>query len=230
MIVALETADRTSRPTFDFTRKIFANMKFKWEGQPIPLTTPMLDIAAAGNDAADGDDDANEDNAAANKAAGSATEAHLAPHSPPVSPVREPTPKRQPVSERPPSPSPSIPETAWVVPNPVSPVTDWRPWLWTLIISFPSTHGGFHVESPVRPDDAPTPTADAAGRAEDPALLTDGYPYWHLPALGHDQPAGPSEDVEEREEEDYLSAGPSAAAIRGTAHMPDLDKPSEFLA
>ncbi|GKF53055.1 hypothetical protein Tco_0159965, partial [Tanacetum coccineum] len=35
-----------------------------------------------------------------------------------------------------------------------------------------TTHGGFHVESPVRPDDAPTPTADAAGRAEDPALLT----------------------------------------------------------
>ncbi|GJW76902.1 hypothetical protein Tco_0138584 [Tanacetum coccineum] len=31
---------------------------------------------------------------------------------------------------------------------------------------------GFHVESPVRPDDAPTPTADAAGRAEDPVLLT----------------------------------------------------------
>ncbi|GKC79132.1 hypothetical protein Tco_1129906, partial [Tanacetum coccineum] len=36
-----------------------------------------------------------------------------------------------------------------------------------------TTHDGFHVESPVRPDDAPTPTADAAGRAEDPALLTD---------------------------------------------------------
>ncbi|GJY24589.1 hypothetical protein Tco_0398247 [Tanacetum coccineum] len=35
-----------------------------------------------------------------------------------------------------------------------------------------TTHGGFHVESPVRPDDAPTPTADAAGRAEDPVLLT----------------------------------------------------------
>ncbi|GKF77750.1 hypothetical protein Tco_0230220, partial [Tanacetum coccineum] len=27
-----------------------------------------------------------------------------------------------------------------------------------------TTHGGFHVESPVRPDDAPTPTADAAVR------------------------------------------------------------------
>ncbi|GJR90951.1 hypothetical protein Tco_0214962 [Tanacetum coccineum] len=35
-----------------------------------------------------------------------------------------------------------------------------------------TTHGGFHEESPVGPDDAPTPTADAAGRAEDPAILT----------------------------------------------------------
>ncbi|GKD52649.1 hypothetical protein Tco_1281625, partial [Tanacetum coccineum] len=35
-----------------------------------------------------------------------------------------------------------------------------------------TTHGGFHVESPIGPDDAPTPTADAAGRAEDPTLLT----------------------------------------------------------
>ncbi|GKG19272.1 hypothetical protein Tco_0376371, partial [Tanacetum coccineum] len=91
MIVALETADRTPRPTFDFTRKIFANMKFKWEGQPIPLTTLMLAIAAAGNDAAGGDDAANEDNAAANEAAGSSAKAH----SPLVSPVREPTPERQ---------------------------------------------------------------------------------------------------------------------------------------
>ncbi|GKG32049.1 hypothetical protein Tco_0426999 [Tanacetum coccineum] len=47
--------------------------------------------------------------------AGSTAEAHPAPHSPPVSPVREPTPERQ-------------PKTEWVVPNPVSPGTDWRPW------------------------------------------------------------------------------------------------------
>ncbi|GJU06155.1 hypothetical protein Tco_1122585 [Tanacetum coccineum] len=243
MIVAIETADRTPRPTFDFTRKMFANMKFKWEGQPIPLTPPMLAIAAAGDDAAD------EENAAAHEAAGSAAEAHPEPHSPTVSPVREPTPERQ-------------PETEWVVPNPVSPVTDWRPWpsvpahspirdptpvpaspptppAQTFIFEEPlvfgpaprpagyvdpdviesiifgpqprphgyvdpdfvepiifgpqprpdnylepedldnlismeddTTHGGFHVESPVRPDDAPTPTADAAGRAEDPVLLT----------------------------------------------------------
>ncbi|GJR77857.1 hypothetical protein Tco_0090222 [Tanacetum coccineum] len=296
MIVAIETADRTPRPTFGFTRKLFANMKFKWEGQPIPLTPPMLAIAAAGDDAAD------EENAAAHEAAGSTAEAHPEPHSPPVSPVREPTPERQ-------------PETEWVVPNPVSPVTDWRPWpsvpahspirdptpepaspptppAQTFMFEEPlvfgpaprpagdvdpdviesiifgpqprphgyvdpdfvepiifgpqprpdnylepedldnllsmeddTTHGGFHVESPVRPDDAPTPTADAAGRAEDPVLLTslsekldrcmgpegdvdiqddvdlDGLSRLASAALGH-PPAVPSADVEEREEEE----------------------------
>ncbi|GKA50225.1 hypothetical protein Tco_0743298 [Tanacetum coccineum] len=207
MIVALETADRTPRPTFDFTRKIFANMKFKWEGQPIPLTTPMLAIAAAGNDAAGGDDAANEDNAAANEAAGSSAEAHLVPHSPPVSPVREPTPERQPVSERPPSPSPTIPETEWVVPNPVSPVTDWRPWPYVPVHSpirdptpEPVSPPTPPAEKPLvfgpeprpagpdnylEPEDLdniisglmmPIPTADAAGRAEDPALLTRKAP------------------------------------------------------
>ncbi|GKD68441.1 hypothetical protein Tco_1322531, partial [Tanacetum coccineum] len=242
MIVAIETADRTPRPTFGFTRKLFSNMKFKWEGEEIPLTPPMLAIAAAG-DAAD------EDNAAAHEAAGSSAEAHPGPHSPPVSPVRELTPERQ-------------PETAWVVPNPVSPVADWRPWpsvpahspirdsthepasppnppTQTFIFEEPLAFGpeprpagyvdpddidsiifgppprpydfvdsaleepvifgplprpanyiepedidnltsmeddtilgGFHEETHAGPDDAPTPTADAAGRAEDPALLT----------------------------------------------------------
>ncbi|GKB13815.1 hypothetical protein Tco_0847738 [Tanacetum coccineum] len=231
MIVAIQTADRTSRPTFGFTKKMFTNMKFKWEGQPIPLTPPMLAIAAAG-DAAD------EENAAAHEAAGSTAEAHPAPHSPPFSPVRESTPERQ-------------PETEWVVPNPVSPGTDWRPWpsvpaprpatppAQTVIFEVPLVFGpaprptgyvdpdtidpiifgphprpydfvdptleepvlfgplprpanyiepeditnlnsmedetilgGFHEETHAGPDDAPTPTADAAGRAEDPALLT----------------------------------------------------------
>ncbi|GKD92850.1 hypothetical protein Tco_1372687, partial [Tanacetum coccineum] len=86
---------------------------------------------------------------AAHEAAGSSAEAHPGPHSPPVSPVREPTPERQPVSERPPSPSPTIPETEWAVPNPVSLVTDWRPW---------------PVHSPIRdpttePESPPTPPA-----------------------------------------------------------------------
>ncbi|GJX88086.1 hypothetical protein Tco_0340100 [Tanacetum coccineum] len=411
LIVAIETADRTPRPTFGFTRKLFSNMKFKWEGQPMPLTPPMLAIAAAG-DAAD------EENAAAHEAAASTAEAHPEPHSPPFSPVRESTPERQ-------------PETEWVVPNPVSPVTDWRPWpsvpahtpirdpspepaspptppaqtfsfegplvfgpasrpagyvdsdiLEPIIFGPPprphdyvdpdfvepiifgpqprpdnylepadidniismeddTTHGGFHVESPVGPDDAPTPTADAAGRAEDPALLTslsakidrcmgridsletelgtskkimggailtlvsrvkklektvkqlrttrlvgdvpaaegdvdiqddvdlDGLSRLASAALGHDQPAVPSADVEEREEEEVPlrrkrsayrrartefstpafeqfqanlsadglphtavseSAGPSVAADKGKAPMPDLDIPAEFLA
>ncbi|GKF08442.1 hypothetical protein Tco_0042666, partial [Tanacetum coccineum] len=176
------------------------------EGSANAFDTPMLAIAAAG-DAAD------EENAAAHEAAGSTAEAHPEPHSPPVSPVRELSPERQ-------------PETAWVVPNPVSPVTDWRPWpsvpahfpirdttpepaspptppAQTSMVEEPlvfgpaprpagdvdpdviesiifgpqprpdnycepeefdnlfsmeddTTHGGFHVESPVRPDDAPT--------------------------------------------------------------------------
>ncbi|GJX25226.1 hypothetical protein Tco_0231522 [Tanacetum coccineum] len=209
-------------------------------GEEIPLTPPMLAIAAAG-DAAD------EDNAAAHEAAGSSAEAHPGPHSPPVSSVRELTPERQ-------------PETEWVIPNPVSPVADWRPWpsvpahspirdsthepasppnppTQTFIFEEPlafgpeprpagyvdpddidsiifgpqprpsdfvdptfvepsifgpqprpdnyrepedldnpmeddTTHDGFHVASPGGPNDAPTPTAAAAGRAEDPTLLT----------------------------------------------------------
>ncbi|GJV21326.1 hypothetical protein Tco_1370346 [Tanacetum coccineum] len=351
-------------------------------------------------------DAADEENAAAHEAAGSTAEAHPEPHSPPVSPVRELTPERQ-------------PETEWVVPNPVSPVTDWRPWpsvpahspirdptpepaspptppAQTFMVEEPlvfgpaprptgdvdpdvfesiifgpqprphgyvdpdfvepiifgphprpdnylepedldnllsmeddTTHGGFHVESPVRPDDAPTPTADAAGRAEDPVLLTslsekldrcmgridsletelgttkkimggailtlvsrvkklektvkqlrttqlvgdvpasegdvdiqddvdiDGLSRMASAALGPDQTAVPSENVEEREEEEvplrrkrsayrrartafstpafeqfqaHLSAGPSVAADKGKAPMPDLDIPAEFIA
>ncbi|GJW68668.1 hypothetical protein Tco_0123092 [Tanacetum coccineum] len=97
-------------------------------GSANTFDTPMLAIAAAGDDAAGSDDAANEDNAAVNEAAGSAAEAPLVPHFTPVSSIQEPTPEQQPVSERPPSPSPTIPETEWVVPNPVSPVNDWRPW------------------------------------------------------------------------------------------------------
>ncbi|GJT10063.1 hypothetical protein Tco_0857105 [Tanacetum coccineum] len=60
-------------------------------------------------------------------------------------------------------------------PRPVGPDNYLEPEALDNIISMEddTTHDGFHVESPVRPDDAPTPTADAAGRAEDPALLTD---------------------------------------------------------
>ncbi|GJR56463.1 hypothetical protein Tco_1406984 [Tanacetum coccineum] len=324
MLVAIETADRTPRPTSGFTRKLFSNMKLKWEGEEIPLTPPMLAIAAAGNDAADDDDAANEDNAAADEAAGSAAEAHPVPHSPPVSPVRE--------------------LTQWVVPNPVSPDTDWRPWpsvpahspirdhtnelgSTTRPLQTPRPYdfvdpaleepvsfgppprpdnyiepedidnlvsmeddtilGGFHEDSPAGPADAPTPTADAAGRAEDPVLLTslsakidrgailtlvsrvkklertvkqlrtarlvgdapategdvdiqdevdlEGLSRMASEAMGHDHPAVPSEDIEEREEEEvplrpkHLWSLPGVAK-KGKAPMPDLDIPAEFVA
>ncbi|GKG17393.1 hypothetical protein Tco_0362350, partial [Tanacetum coccineum] len=77
--------------------------------------------------------------------AGSAAEAHPEPHSPTVSPVREPTPERQ-------------PETEWVVPNPVSPVTDWRPW--------PSVP----AHSPIR-DPTPEPASPPSPPAQTPLLL-----------------------------------------------------------
>ncbi|GJS53130.1 hypothetical protein Tco_0626492 [Tanacetum coccineum] len=202
MLVAIETADRTPRPTFGFTRKLFSNMKLKWEGEEIPLTPPMLAIAAAGNDA-DDDDATNEANAAADEAAGSAAEAHPVPHSPPVSPVRELTPERQSTSAEPlvfgPEPRPA----GYVDPDVFEPIifgpqprpSDFvDPDLEEPVIFGPpprpdnyiepadidnlgsmeddTIHGGFHEESPVGPNDAPTPTADAAGRAEDPSLLT----------------------------------------------------------
>ncbi|GKA89582.1 hypothetical protein Tco_0811394, partial [Tanacetum coccineum] len=151
---------------------------------------------------------------------GSATEAHLVPPSPPVSPVREPTPERQPASERPSSPFLTLPAQTFSFTDPLAFGPALRPDGYVdpddfeqilfgphprpsdfvdpdreepVIFGPPprpddyiepedidnlvsmeddTIHGGFHVESPVGPDDASTPTADAAGRAEDPTLLT----------------------------------------------------------
>ncbi|GJY93379.1 hypothetical protein Tco_0509161 [Tanacetum coccineum] len=140
MLVAIETADRTPRPTFGFTRKLYTNMKLKWEGEAIPLTPPMLAIAAAGNDAAD------EENVLAHAVAGSPAEAHP----PPFSPVREPTPER-------------LPETEWVVPIPVSPITDWRPW--------PSVPAPSPIRNPTpEPASPPTPPAQTM-RFEEPLVF-----------------------------------------------------------
>ncbi|GKB42020.1 hypothetical protein Tco_0886962, partial [Tanacetum coccineum] len=166
----------------------------------------MLAIAAAGNDAAGGDDAANKDNVAANEAAGSSAEAHLVPHSPLVSPVRESTPERQPVSERPPSPSPTIPETEWVIPNLYSPDTDWRdhgPYVsWMILTSMI-----FRIME-----------SKALGMinmlfllevVEDPPTTERGWRFHYKAAV---------------------PAGPSVAADKGKAPMPDLDIPAEFLA
>ncbi|GKA67374.1 hypothetical protein Tco_0767182 [Tanacetum coccineum] len=260
----------------------------KWAGEEIPLTPPMLAIAAAG-DAAD------EENAAAHKAAGSTAEAHPAPHSPPFSPVRESTPERQ-------------PETEWVVPNPVSTGTDWRPWpsvpaprpptppaqtfsfeeplvfgpvprpagyepiifgplprptnyiepkdIDNLISIEDDTNlGGFHEESHVGPDDAPTPTAkleqtvkqlrtarlvgDAPATEGDVDIQDEvdleGLSRMASEALEFHTPA--FEQFHTPLSADVLSqaavsesAGPSVVAYKGKAPMPELNIPAEFLA
>ncbi|GJT19529.1 hypothetical protein Tco_0878235 [Tanacetum coccineum] len=327
LIVAIETADRTPRPTFGFTRKLFANMKFKWEGQPIPLTPPMLAIAAAGDDAA-AEENADAHEAAVPNPVSPVTDWRPWPSVPTHSPIRDPTP--EPAS--PPSPpaqtfmfeeplvfGPAPRPAGYVDPDVIEPIIfgpQPRPHGYVdpdfvepiifgpqprpdnylepedldnlLSMEDDTTHGGFHVESPIRPDDASTPTADAAGRAEDPVLLTtlsakldrvnklektvkqlrttrlvgdvpaaegdvdiqddvdlDGLSRLASAALG--QPAVPSEDVEEREEEEVPlrrtrsafrrarttvdePAGPSVPADKGKAPMHDLDIPTEFLA
>ncbi|GJV91862.1 hypothetical protein Tco_1539675 [Tanacetum coccineum] len=142
----------------------------------------------SGNDA-DDDDATNEDNAAADEAAGSAAEAHPVPHSPPVSPVRELTPERQSTSAEPlvfgPEPRPAGRQLYWS--------------LRTLINSFSwryTIHGVFHEESPVGQLMLLTPTA----RCHDVDL--EGLTQWRLKLWVHDQPAVPSEHMEEREEEE----------------------------
>ncbi|GJS98658.1 hypothetical protein Tco_0819828 [Tanacetum coccineum] len=183
---------------------MFANMKFKWEGQPIPLTPPMLAIAAAGDDAAGSDDAANEDNVAVNEAAGSAAEAPLVPHSTPVSPVR-----RQ-----------ALRQDADAAGRAEDPVL-----LTSLFDKLDSC--GHTVVGDV-------PAAEGDVDIQDDVDL-DGLSRMASAALGHDQPAVPSADVEEREEEEVplrLSAytGLLCLLTRERLLCLILDIPAEFIA
>ncbi|GJU65158.1 hypothetical protein Tco_1246993, partial [Tanacetum coccineum] len=120
-------AETLYRNYFAFTRKLFSNMRLKWAGEEIPLTPPMLAIAAAG-DAAD------EQNTAAHEVA------------------------LEPVIFGP------LPRPAnYIAPEDIDNLNS---------MEDDTILGGFHEETHAGPDDAPTTTADAAGRAEDPALLT----------------------------------------------------------
>ncbi|GJR23583.1 hypothetical protein Tco_0972110 [Tanacetum coccineum] len=208
-------------------------------------------------------DAANEDMAlAVNEAACSAAEGP--PHLVPSTllwflPVRKPTPVVRAALRDHYSISPYHSETEWVVPTPavlhwillpepasylprqLRPLTFEEPLVYGLhprpLGRMDTTHGGFHVESPVGPDDAPTPTADAAGRAEDPALLTSLSAKLDRvkkleKTLQKDAGAGggdttrvtmsSSDDVEEREEEEV--------PLRRKAPLPELDIPAEFVA
>nr|GEX63884.1 ribonuclease H-like domain-containing protein [Tanacetum cinerariifolium] len=97
MILGIQTTDPSPRPTFDFTAKLFSNMKLNWDGPYMPLLAPML-VVPAGEDAA---------GAAANVAAGPGPSS--APQVTPMrehTPVREPSPVRKPTPIREPSPRP----------------------------------------------------------------------------------------------------------------------------
>nr|GFB98656.1 hypothetical protein [Tanacetum cinerariifolium] len=105
-------------------------------------------------------------------------------------------------------------------------------------------HDGFHVESPVQSNDAPKPTVDAAGRAEDLYLLTilsdkldrRARTQFHTPVFVRFRSTistgVPSPTVVLELAASYVTsdtAGPSVLADKGKAHMPDLDIPAEFL-
>nr|GFD21336.1 hypothetical protein [Tanacetum cinerariifolium] len=97
MILGIQTSDPYPRPTFDFTAKLFSNMKLNWDGPHMPLLAPML-VVPTGGDAA---------GAAANVAVGPGPSS--TPQVPPVREplhVREPSPMRDPTPVREPSPRP----------------------------------------------------------------------------------------------------------------------------
>nr|GEU62742.1 uncharacterized mitochondrial protein AtMg00810-like [Tanacetum cinerariifolium] len=52
MILDIQTTDPSLRPTFDFTTKLFSNMKLNWDGPDMPLLVPML-VVPVGGDGAD---------------------------------------------------------------------------------------------------------------------------------------------------------------------------------
>nr|GEU31187.1 xylulose kinase-1 [Tanacetum cinerariifolium] len=112
MILGIQTIDPSPRPTFDFTAKLFSNMKLNWDGPHMPLLAPMLVVPAGG----DGADAAAAGAAAANEV----PPPPLPPVTPPPdvppthtsystpgpstvaqdTPVRDPTPMREPTPVR----------------------------------------------------------------------------------------------------------------------------------
>nr|GEY79568.1 copia protein [Tanacetum cinerariifolium] len=194
MILGIQTTDPSPRPTFDFTAKLFSNMKLNWDGPHMPLLASML-VVPTGEDGA-------------NAVATGADVVHdvLTPIVPPThssssipgpssapqpSPMREPTPVWEPTpvsdptpvrestprpvqdptpdSPRPPSP-PHYPRS-----EEVGATTSTKPPSPTRQTSFQadvSEGGGDFVSSPQSNEAPPTPAATAAGGAEDSAALT----------------------------------------------------------
>nr|GEV56911.1 putative ribonuclease H-like domain-containing protein [Tanacetum cinerariifolium] len=196
MILGIQTPDPSPRPTFDFTAKLFSNMKLNWDGPHMPLLASMLVVPASGD--------------GADAVAAGATAAHdvspppIVPptHSTPgpfsapqvtlvreltlvrdLTPVRDPTPMRDPTPVREPTHSP-VREPTPDSPRPpsppskteeVGPTTFTRPpspTRHTSVHEDISEGGGDFVSSLQSNEALQTPAATAAGGAEDSAALT----------------------------------------------------------
>nr|GEX60488.1 protein FAR1-related sequence 5-like [Tanacetum cinerariifolium] len=127
MILGIQTTDPSPRPTFDFTAKLFSNMKLNWDGPHMPLLAPML-VVPTGGDGADA-------------AAAGAPTAHKVPPPPPPpavppthsssstpgpSTAAQDTPVKDPTLVKEPTPSPmreptTLRETTHEPPRPPSP-------------------------------------------------------------------------------------------------------------
>nr|GEY43022.1 hypothetical protein [Tanacetum cinerariifolium] len=163
-----DTTDPSPRPTFDFTAKLFSNMKLNWDGPHMPLLASML-VVPAGEDAA---------GAAANVGAGPGPSSALQvlpvkEHSPvrELTLVREPSPRleQEPTLD---SPSPPFPPPSSAA---VGPTTSSRPPSLSRHPSIPEDiceGGGDFVSSPQSNEAPQTPATTAAGGAEDSTALT----------------------------------------------------------
>nr|GFA08901.1 synaptobrevin, longin-like domain protein [Tanacetum cinerariifolium] len=152
MILGIQTTDPSLRPTFDFTAKLFSNMKLNWDGPYMPLLAPMLVVPAAG-DGADA------------VAAGAAAAHNVLP--PSVPPTHSSSSIPGPSSA--PQPSPVRELTLVREPTPVRESTPCPMREPTFDYPRPPSHPPKSEESNEAPQ---TPAATAAGGAEDSAALT----------------------------------------------------------
>nr|GEZ36575.1 uncharacterized mitochondrial protein AtMg00810-like [Tanacetum cinerariifolium] len=190
MILGIQTTDPSHRPTFDFTAKLFSNMKLNWDRPHMTLLASMLVVPAGGGGA-----DAVTAGAVAahdvspppivpptHSTPGPSSASQVTPVREPT-PVRDPTPIRDPTPMREPTPSP-VREPTPNFPRPhspplrtekVGPTTSTRPpspTRHTSVHEDISEGGGDFVSSPQSNEAPQTPAATAAGGAEDSAALT----------------------------------------------------------
>nr|GEW80498.1 ribonuclease H-like domain, reverse transcriptase, RNA-dependent DNA polymerase [Tanacetum cinerariifolium] len=183
MILGIQTTYPSLRPTFDFTKKLFSNIKLNWDGPHMPLLAPMLVVPAGG----DGADAAAAGAAVTNKV----SPPPLPPDVPPThtssstpgpstaaqdTPVRDPTPVRELTPVREPTPSPvreptTFREPTFKPPRPPSPPPCTR----SEETSFQkdiTEGGGGYVSVPKSNEAPPTTATTTAGGAEDSVAIT----------------------------------------------------------